>query len=239
MKTPLTTSVPNLRDLGGLPAGDRSTRSHILYRSAVPLAGDASPAGFPIWPPRTVIDLRSPSEQWDTAHPLASDRTVVRRIPLMSDAQVARPSSGRDITELYLEILAGAGPQLAEIVAVAAEAHGPILLHCAAGKDRTGIAVALLLRSAGVPAGEIVTDYLATNDNLADVLYRLGKSTAPTGEAHPADRDRRGAVREAIESVLDCWESAGDGVSGWLRAHGLPDHLIDAWRARFTAAEID
>ncbi|WP_280420238.1 tyrosine-protein phosphatase [Nocardia carnea] len=231
--------MPNLRDLGGLPAGDRKTRSHLLYRSAVPLPGDPAPAGFPNWPPRTVIDLRSPSEQWETAHPLASEHTVLRRIPLMTDAQVARPSAGREIVEVYLEILAGAGPQLAEIVAVAAEAPGPILLHCAAGKDRTGIAIALLLRSAGVPAGEVVTDYLATNDHLADVLYRLGKSTAPTGETHPADRDRRGAVREAIESVLEHWDSSGNGVRGWLRAHGLPEQVIDAWNARITTAGND
>jgi hypothetical protein len=234
VKTPLTMSVPNLRDLGGLPAGDRSTRSQVLYRSALPLAGDATPSGFPSWPPRTVIDLRSPSEQRDTVHPLASERTTVRKISLMSDAQVARPSSGRDIAELYREILAGAGPQLAEIAAEAAEAPGPILLHCAAGKDRTGIAVALLLRTAGVPAGDIITDYLATNDNLADVLDRLGKSNAPAGETHPADRDRRGAVREAIATVLDHWESTEGGVRGWLRGHGLHDSIIDKWNARFT-----
>lgn len=235
MNTEVAKSVPNLRDLGGLAAGDHSTRTHVLYRSALPLAEDAAPPGFRIWPPRTVIDLRSPSEQGEQAHPLVSDHTMVRTISLMSDIQVARPYSGRDIAELYLEILDGAGPQLAEIVTVAAEAPGPILLHCAAGKDRTGIAIALLLRIAGVSARDVVTDYLITNDHLYDVLHRLGKDTSPAGEEHPNDRDRRGAVQEAIEAVLGQWDSTEGGVHGWLRARGVSDDILDAWATRFTA----
>ncbi|MBA4857522.1 tyrosine-protein phosphatase [Nocardia farcinica] len=228
------TTVPNLRDLGGLPVGAGRTRRHILYRSAVPLAEDVPPPAVPVWPPRTVIDLRSPSELATRPHPLTSEHTSVHTISLMSDEQVSRPYTGRDIGELYREILAGAGPQLAEIVRVAATAPAPILLHCAAGKDRTGIAVALLLRVAGVSNQDVVSDYLSTNDHLTAVLRRLGKDTAPAGADHPSDRDRRGAVREAIEAVLDQWDSHAGGVVGWLTGHGLDAAVPAAWTARFT-----
>ncbi|MFC9760199.1 tyrosine-protein phosphatase [Rhodococcus jostii] len=227
--------LPNLRDLGGLPAGDgRRTREGVLYRSALPAPGDARPTTVAHWPARTVVDLRSPREFATRAHPLQSDGTAVHQISLLTDTEVTAPSQGTRLTDIYRRILANAGEKLADVLQVAATAPGPVLLHCAAGKDRTGVAVALLLRIAGVDPGDIVADYVSTNEQMPAVLARITRFAPELGMTHPHDRDLRGAVPEAIEGVLALWDAHPGGVHAWVRSHGATDETIRRWSERFT-----
>jgi protein-tyrosine phosphatase len=229
--------LPNLRDLGGLPAGGgRSTRAGVLYRSALPAPGDARPTVVDQWPTRTVVDLRSPRECATREHPLRSDDTAVHQISLMSDAEVAAPSRGARLADIYLGILTNAGQKLADVLHVAATAPGPVLLHCAAGKDRTGIAVALLLRTAGVEPDDIVADYVSTNDHMDAVLARITRFAPELGQAHPHDRDLQGAVPEAIDGVLARWDAHPGGVHAWARSHGVTDETLRIWTDRFTVS---
>ncbi|KOS58159.1 tyrosine-protein phosphatase [Rhodococcus rhodochrous] len=228
--------LPNLRDLGGLPAvGGRRTRGGVLYRSALPAPGDTCPTAVADWPARTVIDLRSPREFATRAHPLQSDTTAVHLISLLTDAEVTAPSRGTQLAEIYHTVVTHAGGQLAAVVQLAATAPGPVLLHCAAGKDRTGIAVALLLRLAGVGTDDIVADYVATNEHMPAVLARLTRFAPELGRTHPHDRDLRGAVPEALEAVLARWDAHPGGVHGWVRSHGATDETIQLWTERLTA----
>ena len=227
--------LPNLRDLGGLPAdGGRRTRPGVLYRSALPAPGDTRPTVVAEWPVRTVVDLRSPREFATRAHPLQSDGTAVHLISLLTDTEVTAPSQGARLADIYQGILINAGKQLADVLRVAATAPGPVLLHCAAGKDRTGIAVALLLRIAGVEPGDIVADYVLTNEHMPAVLARITRFAPELGRAHPHDRDLRGAVPDAIEGVLSHWDTHPGGVHTWVRSHGATDETIRLWSARFT-----
>ncbi|WP_280344910.1 tyrosine-protein phosphatase [Nocardia neocaledoniensis] len=227
--------LPNLRDLGGLPtSGGRHTRSGVLYRSALPAPGDAHPTAVAAWPARTVIDLRSPREFDARAHPLRSDETVVHHISLLSDAEVAAPNQGARLADIYLGILANAAERLADVLQVAATAPGPVLLHCAAGKDRTGIAIALLLRTAGVESDDVIADYLSTNEHIEAILARITRFAPELGETHPNDRDLRGAVPEAIADVLAHWDEYPGGVHAWARAHGATDETVRDWTQRFT-----
>ncbi|PBC39490.1 protein tyrosine phosphatase [Rhodococcus sp. ACS1] len=227
--------LPNLRDLGGLPASDgRRTRPGVLYRSALPAPGDARPTAVAEWPVRTVVDLRSPREFAARTHPLQSDSTAVHLIPLLTDTEVTAPSQGARLADIYQGILINAGEQLADVLQVAATAPGPVLLHCAAGKDRTGIAVALLLRIAGVEPGDIIADYVSTNEHMPAVLARITRFAPELGRAHPHDRDRRGAVPDAIEGVLAQWETYPGGIHAWARANGATNETIRRWIERFT-----
>ncbi|CCW11333.1 hypothetical protein EBESD8_18710 [Rhodococcus aetherivorans] len=227
--------LPNLRDLGGLPLAEGgSTRTGVLYRSALPAPGDARPTAVEQWPARTVVDLRSARECATREHPLQSKETTVHRISLLSDAEVAAPNQGARLADIYLGILTNAGERLVDVLQVAATAPGPVLLHCAAGKDRTGIAVALLLRTAGVAPDDIVADYMVTNQHMDAVLARLTRFAPELGQAHPNDRDLRGVVVEAIDGVLARWDNHPGGVHAWLRAHGATDDTIQGWNARFT-----
>ncbi|PXY18434.1 tyrosine-protein phosphatase [Prauserella flavalba] len=228
--------LPNVRDLGGLPAGPgRRTAAGVLYRSAAPLAGDLPPRALPSWPARTVLDLRAPGEL-DAPHPLAVAGTTVHALPFLDDAQLsALPRD--DLGAIYRVFVQQAAPQLASVVTLAATAPGPLLIHCAAGKDRTGVAVALLLACAGVSRDEIVADYMLTQHNLDAIIARLRR----TNHVHSRDQNgvagsAYGAPPEAIETVLDLWTASPAGVHGWLEAHGATADAVRRWTQRFPTA---
>lgn len=195
--------MSNARDVGGRRLADgRTTRTGVLLRSDAPYAGDAAPA-FGAWPPRTIVDLRS-AREGHGEHPLAISGAVVHRVPLSADASLdhllsSAPGSG--LVALYLAMLADAGPKFATITALAADGPGPVLVHCAAGKDRTGVAIAVLLAAVGVADEEIVADYVITQGNMGGVIERFpgrgdvrrpGGPHAATPRAPPRDPRRPG-----------------------------------------------
>jgi rhodanese-related sulfurtransferase len=223
----------NVRDLGELPARDGvMTRTGVVYRGDAPHAGDRDPEGLPTWPPKVVIDLRDGREQGN-GHPLAR-RATIHRVPLLEDA---RPSAGGallDLVELYEFILDQTSKKLVEAFRIALEADGPVLVHCAAGKDRTGVVSALLLGAAGVRSDAVVADYVRTDQNMLRVLKRLNVAPfLPPGVEKGAVRDLLSAPAEAIERVLARFGEFEQGAAGWLLAHGVTQDEVQAWRRRF------
>lgn len=98
--------------------------------------------------------------------------------------------------------------------------QGASIVHCAAGKDRTGVVIALALEVLGVPRDQIVTDYTATGQRLEAILTRL--RTSPTYaedlDSRPADTHVPHAyTMEKFLTVLD--ERHGSPL-GWLENHG-------------------
>lgn len=227
-------ALANLRDLGGLPtSGGGRTRSAVLYRSALPIVDDDVPTEVPVWPVRTVIDLRSPKEQAVTEHPLLAERTRVHRVSLLSDAGVAGQHLLTGLDSVYSGILANAASQLATVFTLAATEPAPVLLHCAAGKDRTGIATAMLLRSAGVDAEHIVADYTATEQHMESVLARLRRTDPSYEQAIDMyDDDLARAAPETIARVLDQWDAHRGGIHGWVQDCGVEENTIRQWTRR-------
>jgi protein-tyrosine phosphatase len=233
-------TLVNLRDLGGLPTTDgRLTRTGLLYRSEAPRPGDVPPPPPMVWPPRTVIDLRSATERGTGPHPLIAAGTDVRVMPLFGE-EVAREENSRvaaalniDLAALYNAMLEIAAPRLVDILRLAAEAPAPLLVHCAAGKDRTGVAVALLLRAAGVERSSVLADYAATGPNMPDVLRRLGGGPLlPDGLTTV---DVTAVSVAAAERVLHSTDAHPGGVRGWFLAQGASEATLDAWRERAVA----
>jgi protein-tyrosine phosphatase len=233
----------NLRDLGGLRTVDgRRTRPGVLYRSDALYVGDAAPAFLTTWPPAVVIDLRSPGEHhgespWD-------DRSRVHQLPMMRQAAIvtealarrAREEAGSDgdyfLRWVYEHIVDDVPDQLAGLVGIAASAGGPVLVHCAAGKDRTGIAIATLLLAAGVAHEEIVADYTATAENMPALLTRLAGLGRGYPDLRPSDPRLR-APAELIELVIERLDGGPGGVTAWLTRHGASESDVAAWRERF------
>jgi protein-tyrosine phosphatase len=237
----MTTSLnmlANLRDLGGLPtSGGGCTRNGVLYRSALPIVDDEVPTGVPVWPVRTVIDLRSPKEQARSEHPLLGDHTNVHQVSLLSDAEVAEQHLLTGLDLVYAGIVANAGRQLAEVFTLAATAPGPVLLHCAAGKDRTGIATAMLLRAAGVDTASVVADYTATEEHMESVLARIRRTDPRYAEGIDMyNNDLARAAPETIGKVLSRWDAHPGGIQGWVRDCGVEPDVIEQWRQRLVAA---
>ncbi|SDN63594.1 tyrosine-protein phosphatase [Allokutzneria albata] len=223
------TELANARDLGGLPIADgRTTRAGVLYRSDAPHAGDRSPE-LPSWPPALVIDLRATAEHAGSAHPLAGPDTAVRRIPLLEAvvAELNEPSAptapaDKDLAAVYVGMLKASSAEFVEVLRLVAGSEGPVLVHCAAGKDRTGVATALALAAVGVTREAIVADYVATQANMERVIARMtGGVLLPEGVDFEPIRHLFEAPARAMEAVLDHLDAHPRGPLGWLDDHGL------------------
>lgn len=220
-------SLVNLRDLGGMPTTDGTTTAHgVLYRSDAPYPRDETPSTVPVWPPAAVLDLRAQVErddvghEWDQGSKLYHWPLYDRAAPISRDAP--------NLVDLYRNILEAVPHRVAAVVDVAATAEAPLLVHCAAGKDRTGITVAALLLAADVEPDAVMDDYLATAANMTALLNRWeakGRNIT-VAEAWLL------TPQDAIEFVLDEFLSWRGGPIGWLTDHGARPAAIDAWRSQ-------
>ena len=183
----------NVRDVGGLPTRlGGVTRWRALVRAdSVRTLTDVGWSSLLSYGVRTIIDLRTPEE---------CERDPARHVPL----EVVRvPIVGRTPDEIRAAREAGKLASSFEAATAFANAEeGTVVVHCAAGKDRTGLLVAMLLAVAGVPAASIVEDYRVSAPNIA-AAYE-GWITA--GETD-TERDLRRALiaspPEAMAGVLE------------------------------------
>jgi protein-tyrosine phosphatase len=230
----------NFRDLGGLLlASGRLTRAGVLYRSDALYPGDSMPVAAPQWALGTVIDLRSPGEPGGT-YPWPAG-VAVHQIPLMPEAAVvtkavaAQVSGPARLESLYRAMFEAIPGRLAALVGMAASSPGPVLVHCAAGKDRTGIAVAVLLLAAGVEPASVTADYTASAANMGLLLSRLQK----LGGRLPANTDDHAdflaAPAEAIAVIVDGLMGWPGGPQAWVADHGGSVDEVRLWQERLAA----
>lgn len=218
-------TTPNLRDLGGtLTGAGQAVRAGRLLRSALPFAADLAPDGT-VWPPSTVIDLRSAPEV-DQYRTLQTGRIV--NLPLLSQL---RPDTHLDGTliALYRALLETAPRLMVDLVRTVADTDGPVLVHCSAGKDRTGIAVALLLRLVGVERDTVMNDYVATNAHIEAIDARL-RALPGNERRSELPKEYFHVVPDALDAVLDVWDRHRGGVHGWLTTAGAEPGLADRLR---------
>ncbi|MCK9930175.1 tyrosine-protein phosphatase [Frankia sp. Mgl5] len=233
-----TERLANLRDVGGMTTTDgRVTNTGVLYRSEMHRVEDARPAAEFTWPPPTVVDLRSAVERGSSPHPLSLIGSEIHVMPLLGE-ETGRVSDSLPpdalaggLRTLYAAMLDIATSRLVEILDLAAEAPGPLLVHCAAGKDRTGVVVALLLRLAGVVPEQVVADYLVTGENMPGVLRRLrGHAILPDGRV--VDKEVTKVSVDAVEQVLAIIDGHPQGPEGWFLDRGARPEAVELWRKR-------
>ena len=174
--------VANLRDLGGLPAGDgRRVVPGRIYRSgSLHEMTGADRRALESWRVRTVVDLRSGWEQ--RLHPYEWPASRVVAAPLASDEAVAgifsRFLNGTLTEDEMADWWTTTGvfdapaeyPESVRAVFAALLEAAPgeaVLFHCTGGKDRTGAVAALVLRALGATPQAIVADFVASNGALA------------------------------------------------------------------------
>jgi protein-tyrosine phosphatase len=235
----------NLRDLAGVRlAGDGTVPPAVLYRSDAPYPGDLAPDVVPAWPPATVIDLRSPGEtvaeyRWPAG-------VTVHRVPLLRQAAVVGGTDGpgggarplpRSLDALYRRVIEMISGRLASLPGIAADAASPVLVHCAAGKDRTGIAVAVLLLIGGAEPADVVVDYLASAPNMGALLARRRARGQSLPAGIDANSELLGAPAEAISVVVDRLTGWPGGPQAWAEAHGASASSIQRWQDRLAVGE--
>lgn len=171
----------NFRDVGGYPTRNGgATRWRTLFRSDSPHRLSAADRAVLVGRGlRTAVDLRQAEEV--AAAPnvfVSSPQVIYRHVPLLNDTP-SMPEVLPSLVDIYRGILDERGEQVAAVLAaLAAPGALPAVVNCTAGKDRTGLVVALLLGLAGVPEETIVTDYALSGACLAGVYLDEARQRA-------------------------------------------------------------
>lgn len=169
----------NFRDIGGYATRTGETiRWKRVYRSdALARLTDDDIAVLTPLQVATLIDLRSPQELETSGQSrLVTDHGVAHRhLPFLPES--TNPVDYQNIpplSELYVQMIERGAPTIRAVFeALADNTTYPAVVHCAAGKDRTGVTIALLLRTLGVADDVVIADYALTDGYLAEGIERL------------------------------------------------------------------
>lgn len=163
--------VYNLRDTGGYAAAEGTTRWRRLFRSdGLHRLGDGAHEQLTRLGVVHVLDLRSSGERTASPSRLGGLGVVVHHVPVFESAEpTALATSATGLASVYDRVVDGHGAQLVDAIRVIASAaeDEAVLVHCTAGKDRTGIVVGFTLAAVGVASDVVATDYALTAKNLA------------------------------------------------------------------------
>lgn len=121
---------------------------------------------------------------------------------------------------------------VAALRAVAEQRDGAALVHCAAGKDRTGVVIALALSVAGVDRQAVIDDYVATGDVLPQLVARLTSSPTYAEDLAGRTMDSHRPVAATMERFLGELDSRFGDPQGWLDRHGFDAGDREALRRR-------
>ncbi len=242
------TGFYNLREGGGMASQDGRVRTLRLLRSDFPseMTGEAQEF-FRDVPVAGVIDLRSELEVL-TAPPLFKEAGLhVYHRPVEAGSILSMLSGKLTVERMYMGMLEHAPEQLAKAVALAADItqDGAVLVHCTAGKDRTGIVIALIQSVLGVPDEEIVANYEITSKNLTGAwvqnkLEEGKKIAAKVPDGNKIDLDEliplmTGSPASAMEAVLDKLQEDWGGPEGFLLHHGVTTEQMETLRKNLLA----
>ncbi|MGW4380626.1 tyrosine-protein phosphatase [Kitasatospora sp. NPDC004531] len=242
-------SLVNFRDPAHRTDPDAALlRPGVLHRSAQPFpAADAATveqlraAGI-----RTVIDLRAAAERTpaDWAAVTAAGIDVVEApidpVSPELEARMAEMTTAADLGAFYL-LMAQTAPAGVVAAVRAAARPGGVLLHCAAGKDRTGFVTALLLDLLGVPAERIVEDYARTGEALPQIWAGLAErhravlNDVESG-AFKVPAPLLEAPAGAMAAFLDAVRARHGGARGFLLELGADPATLDAFLAKAAPA---
>jgi hypothetical protein len=234
----------NVRDLGGypLPGGGDTRIGAIVRADSVRQLSEAGWQSLLDYGVRTVVDLRLPSEL--DGDPPAGLPVDFVHVPLVRELDAAESAEidaiadahGDDVVsatrDVYLETIERNHAGVAgAITAIAGAQPGGVLVHCHAGKDRTGIVAALLLDLVGVERALIGEDYAQTAVSLARVLADWVEEADDDD-----DRERRRRIAatppETIVGLLAALDGRYGSPRAFLRAAGVADVDLDRAAAR-------
>jgi len=208
----------NVRDLGGLALVDGGeTRFGVVVRADSIRGLTDRGCQLLDYGVRSVIDLRADREV--AADPDASAPVPVAHVP------ITPPTEWHSMREAYLTQLAASQPAFARAVGLLAAAEEPVVVHCAGGRDRTGLLVALILDAAGVGRDEIAADH-----GLSDESFAPYNDAWFAGAATEEERERR--MRVAVPAGRTMIEVLGEvdrrygGAAAYLESRESLDRLV-------------
>jgi protein-tyrosine phosphatase len=224
----------NVRDVGGYPTADGgTTRPRTLLRGdALHRLDDEARALLAALPLHTVLDLREEFEVRLSPDALDGTGCDVRRVPVFRVSGNSFGVAPEDLQSVYDSMVDRHGFALAEAVAaLAAPGALPALVHCSAGKDRTGMVTAIVLELAGVADEVIAEDYHLTASFLAlEFTHAVEQLKASTGLGQRLNGNALACPPDLILGALARMRRVHGSVEGFLLAHGMAAEAIAALR---------
>lgn len=261
--TPSTT-VANLRDLGGTPLpGGRTVRPGLVLRSGqldrLDLDADPAVAALGL---ATVIDFRTATER--AAHPdrvppgaralvgdVLADKMKSGNMPaavqlkdLLSDPVVAEERLGGgkaqalfgDVYRSFVTATSALDSYRMLLTEVADPQAGPLLFHCTAGKDRTGWGATIILSLLGADDETLMAEYLSVNPAVKQAFAPLIEGFTASGGDPDIALALIGVFPSYLEAALDEVDKRYGSMEKYVREGlGVRDETVEALRARLVA----
>ncbi|BAL92334.1 hypothetical protein AMIS_71140 [Actinoplanes missouriensis 431] len=226
----------NFRDVGGYTGLDgRTVRWRRLFRAdSLHRLGEQDAEAFAALGVRTVIDLRRPHEVEKFGRVAEEHGTDYRNLVLrhVDWEEVDHPEDAvheRWLADRYLNFAEDGHEALLESLRVIADpSAAPVVVHCMAGKDRTGTVCALALSLLGVGDEEIAADYALTTEAMRPLTEYLLRTSPESilGNEHMFD-----SPPEAMLLFLADLRALHGSVEGYAKQIGLTDDEIASMRA--------
>lgn len=225
----------NFRDVGGYAGLDgRTVRWRRLFRAdSLHHIGDADREAFAALGVRTVVDLRRPFEVARHGRVPEFDG-LDYRLHTIEHLDWGEVEHGPDVVherwlaDRYHDFTTAGGAGLAAALGVIADPdRAPVVVHCMAGKDRTGVTCALVLSLLGVDDEDIAADYALTTPAIAPMTAKL-RAKHPDlvdGQAYMFD-----SPAEAMTIFLADLRERFGSVRDYVHGIGMTDAQIAAMR---------
>jgi protein-tyrosine phosphatase len=189
---------------------------------------------------QVVVDLRTGEEvELEGPGPLVHDgRVEIRHRSLypekgkLTDVMISKADGENPAVQYYLRYLADRPDSVVGALEDIASGSGAVVVHCAAGKDRTGVVVAMALAAVGVDRQAIVDDYVLTGERIVEIMRRLRASSTYATELAGVTDESRKPQAAFLERVLEVLDERDGGPVEWLRGHGFDPAPL---RARLVA----
>ena len=202
-----------------------------LYHSLLPELGQATDAAAD--PPGDADDAGPDGGNGAGPRATASPASVAARALAIRQRDVALALSPDDVRVGYYDgYLEDRPDQVVAALRGIAHSPGAALVHCAAGKDRTGVVVALALTAAGVRREAVVADYAATAERMHAVLDRLRASPTYADDTNSRPAEEHMPYPQTMARFLDLLNSRYGGALAWLDGQGFGPADVSALRAR-------
>ncbi|MBN8612949.1 MAG: tyrosine-protein phosphatase [Deltaproteobacteria bacterium] len=244
-------SLPNFRDIGGVPTrdGQRLTKGRVFRSERPHRIASADRVHLETLGVGLVIDLRTAADR--TRNPAASiGRAHVRSIPLHEDpafdiglGHLARFLASEEgearfrafVAHYYRHLAHERAPQIGVAISAIARASEPVWIHCTAGRDRTGMLVAIAQSALGVPEDVVLAGFRETDLRYAVRLDRLRRVLRAITLLRVPDARIRAVLRcqsETLAEVLTELSSRHGSIEGYVReACGVDDATFAALRS--------
>lgn len=139
----------------------------------------------------------------------------------------------RGAAEIYQRYLLDRADSILDALRLIARSDGATIVHCAAGKDRTGVVVAMALAEVGVQPAAIIDDYALSAERVKATITRLASRRTYAMDLDAGiDVDRHKPRADTMERLLAAMDELHGGIPAWLRAHGWTDADATALRRR-------